>query len=138
MTTLIQQRSDNDCVLASIAMAVGAGKWEDVWTDEDLQSAIDSQGISDYEPWLKRVGLVNYEDYRVVYTHTGASDTHVLLWGRRALLSVRSLNNDGGYHMVYFDGEKLHDPQEGVEGKLAYRFLHSCQIARAILLKGAK
>lgn len=31
-------------------------------------------------------------------------------WGRRALMSVPSLNNPGGWHMVYTVGAKVFDP----------------------------
>ena len=31
-------------------------------------------------------------------------------WGRRALLSVPSLNREGGWHMVYYDGRAVFDP----------------------------
>ena len=32
------------------------------------------------------------------------------LWGRRALLSVPSLNNPGGFHMVYWHYDRIFDP----------------------------
>ena len=33
-----------------------------------------------------------------------------MLWGRRALLSVPSLNYEGGFHMIYWHYDKVYDP----------------------------
>ena len=33
-----------------------------------------------------------------------------MLWGRRALVTVPSLNIPKGWHMVYFDGLNVFDP----------------------------
>lgn len=134
MTTLIQQRSGNDCVLAAIAMAVGKERWEDLWTEEDLQKVIQDKGIADIEPWLDRAGVTAY---RQVYIHGVDMRTcRALLWKRRALLSVDSLNNNGGSHMVYWDGDKLWDPHTGHEeqGLLAFKWLSTVHISRAFLL----
>jgi hypothetical protein len=126
MTTLIQQKSQNDCVLAAIAMAAGASAWEDLWTEEDLQKVITSKGIANMDPWLKRAGITEWMECYVRDDRTA----HRLLWQRRALLSVNSLNNPGGTHMVYWDGEKLWDPHEGHYPEfLAFRHLQSLSIS---------
>jgi hypothetical protein len=40
------------------------------------------------------------------------------LWGRPALLSIVSLNHPPhGRHLVYYDGTRIYDPQEGRRGK---------------------
>ena len=36
-----------------------------------------------------------------------------ILWGRRAILSVDSLNNEGGKHAIFWNGMKILDPQNG-------------------------
>lgn len=136
MTIHIKQRSGNDCVLAAIAMAIGASSWQDAWKEEDLQAVIDSRGVSDFEPWFARHHIEEYKDYRHLYVHGDTMNTvKALLWRRRAILSTNSLNNDHGSHAVYWDGVKVFDPQEGVEGKLAYRFLSSMVITNAYIFK---
>lgn len=136
MTIHIKQRSNNDCVLASIAMAVGASSWEDAWTEEDLKEVIESHGISDFAPWFARHHVEEWKDYRHIYVNSGNMGVvKALLWQRRAILSTNSLNNDGGSHAVYWDGTKVYDPQEGVEGKLAYRFLSSMVLTNAYVFK---
>lgn len=40
------------------------------------------------------------------------------LWGRPALLSIVSLNHGpDGRHLVFYDGQRVLDPQEGRRGK---------------------
>jgi hypothetical protein len=132
MTTLIQQQSPNDCVLAAIAMAKGAEKWSDVWTPEDLQKVIDSKGIGDLKPWLEKAGITSYIE---VYVRSESCNiVKRMLWKRRALLSVDSLNNSGGSHMVFWDGEKLWDPHEGHYPEcIAFRHLSSVSISEVYL-----
>lgn len=114
MTTLIQQRSPNDCVLAAIAMAAGVERWEDAWTEADLESVIKSRGIAHIEDWMRRLGYVEDKHYFMVYVRGDTNSTvRALLWRRRALISCDSLNNRGGSHMVYWDGERVWDPHEG-------------------------
>ena len=113
MTTLIQQRSGNDCVLAAIAMAAGKERWSDLWTEDDLAKCIKDGGIREESVYLTRAGFAK-EDWLLI--HTSYTNSHMvqnLLWRRRALLSVASLNNRGGSHMVYWDGERIWDPHEG-------------------------
>lgn len=40
--------------------------------------------------------------------------------GVPGLLSLPSLNNEGGAHAVYFDGQHIVDPQKGRVGKKSY------------------
>lgn len=117
-------------------MAVGASSWADAWSDEDLQKVIESQGISDFEPWFARHHIEEWKDYRHIYVHgDNVGIVKAMLWQRRAVLSVNSLNNNGGSHAVYWDGEKVYDPQEGIEGKIAFRFLSSMVITNAYIFK---
>jgi hypothetical protein len=136
MTTLIRQRTNNDCVLAAIAMAAGKEKWEDAWTEEDLQAVVASRGISDKTPWLERMGFKEHTDFVDLYVQGEAMITvKAMLWNRRALLSVESLNHSHGSHMVFWDGTRIWDPNEGVDGKIAFKFLSSVYMTRLVLFK---
>lgn len=128
MTTLIQQRTPSDCVLACIAMAAGAESWDAVWKKEDADAVVASRGVScfDYDKWGERVGLAF--DYLSVYDGHDQKVLRFLLRGQQAILSVNSLNNDGGSHGIYWDGRRIWDPNDGVPGKLAFRFLSSVYI----------
>jgi hypothetical protein len=131
MTVHVKQKTDNDCALASIAMSVNC-LWEDLWTQDDL-TQIEGKGISDLDPWLLRAGYIRSE-YKYVYTHGSLSiEGHELLWARRALVSIRSLNGPSN-HLIYWDGKRVWDPQEGVEGKLYVKHLHSAVLSRVVLL----
>lgn len=138
MTTLIQQRSPNDCVLAAIAMAAGCATWSDVWTDDDLQKVIESKGIANEAPWLERAGF-SKTDWRQVHVYGDQRLAHCLLWGRRALICCSSLNNDGGSHMVYWDGERIWDPHEGHwdQNWQYFRHLSTLLISEVILFRSA-
>lgn len=136
MTHLIQQKSPNDCVLASVAMAAGFERWEDAWTDEDLQAVIASKGVSSVEPWLNRVGYIADKSYREVYVRDETNGTvRAMLWRRRALISCDSLNNYGGSHMVYWDGSRVFDPHEGHwdQGFQHFRHITSLSISRVFV-----
>jgi hypothetical protein len=71
VTVLIQQRSDSDCVLASIAMAKGV-EWGSLWNDDDLKKVVEDKGVGDVGPWLERAGWARGTDYRLVYVYGGA------------------------------------------------------------------
>ena len=137
MTTLIQQKTDNDCVLAAIAMAKGCEKWEDLWDEKRDLEPIIGKGIHDIESYLKRVGLVEDVDFKTVYTYGERPErTYELLWRRRALVSVNSLNGDkqGGKHLMYWDGTRVWDPNEGRPDRLHVKYLRSAVIGTVILL----
>lgn len=61
-------------------------------------------------------GLEQMLDFRVI--HRGSGDRAILstgffrhlTWGRRAILAVPSLNNEGGFHSVYWNGSQVFDP----------------------------
>lgn len=135
MTTLIQQKSASDCVLAAIAMAAGCASWNELWTEADLKSVVDSKGIADESPWLERAGLLRNEHYRTVRIWGDCEVVQKLLWKRKALIACNSLNNLGGQHMVYWDGERVWDPHEGHWhlGWQYYKHITSLMIKEVIL-----
>lgn len=130
MTIRIVQKSGNDCVLAALAMAAGKKSWEEAWTEVDLQEVIKTKGVGDIDPWMHRLGYEHRKDYITVYVHGDSMEmVQKFLWKRRALLSVHSLNIKGGNHMVYWDGDIIHDPSP----ERTYLHIESCIINRAII-----
>lgn len=127
MTTLIQQISDSDCALASLAMFVGATSWYDVWTLEDLEPIL-GKGIGDTDEYLARLGYVRRRHFRNAYIHDlrDMESFCTLMWKRRALLSVHSLNTADGNHMIYWDGMRIWDPSP----KRTYLHLRSAHVQR--------
>lgn len=111
-------------------MASGKSSWEEAWTEVDLQEVIKTKGVGDIDPWMKRLGYEFRKDYITIYVHGDAMEmVQKLLWKRRALLSVNSLNIKGGSHMVYWDGDIIHDPSP----ERTYQHIESCIISRAII-----
>lgn len=117
--TLIQQKSPNDCVLAAIAMACGAARWEDVWNEADLQQARDKKGLHP-EDWLHRVGLVESKHWKSVYVNSDRWAS-AMLWRRHAL--------------IMWDGHRIWDPHEGHQDQGFQHFKHitTLSISRAII-----
>ncbi len=59
------------------------------------------------------LGLVKDRDYTLHYLiprDASVKFTRNVLWGRRAILQVRSKNYPAESHMVYWNGERLFDP----------------------------
>lgn len=116
MTTMVQQRSATDCVICCLAMLTGLS-WDDVMAAVcDLYRP--DEGIRNEHEALKRLGYDSaYEnghpvgDFVVRNRGIFAPEAfRNFAWGRRALLSVPSLNIAGGLHMVYYDGATVFDP----------------------------
>lgn len=116
MTTMVKQRADDDCAVCSIAMATGL-PYEEVL--EKIGDAY-KPGEGMYHPSiaLERLGFkYTFENGipvgDIVCKHRGILSPDFFrsfAWGRRALLSVPSLNIPGGMHMVYWDGAQVFDP----------------------------
>lgn len=110
---------------------MAAGKpFDDLWTQNDLDALVANKGCSDEEPYMARAGFVEHVDYRRIYIHRcDQNEVKALLWRRRAMLSVYSLNIEGGLHHVYWDGYELFDPST----KKTYTYLSSLHITDVII-----
>ena len=116
MTALVKQRTGHDCVVCCLAMLTGRA-YEDVLAA--LGDTFDpKRGVCDDHGALERLDFDMAFDAgdrlgEAVVRHRGPLAPVYfgrMAWGRRALLSVPSLNNPGGWHMVYYDGRRLFDP----------------------------
>lgn len=117
MTKLIQQRTAHDCAICCMAMLTGR-------TYEDVIGAVGDafdpdRGMRREQEALKRLGFAyTFENGEptgdIVCKHRGwvldPKFFRDFAWGRRALLSVPSLNYPDGWHMIYWDGVTVFDP----------------------------
>lgn len=128
------QRRDYDCVLACLSMATEL-PYDTLWTGNFRQEVEDAKGTGKgdlHERALKYAGMVPKVNYISVYTQHAPQDlVKKMLWGRRALIQVPSLNYEGASHYVYWDGADLHDPSR----KQQYRFLDTLSPEWVYLLK---
>lgn len=134
MTKHITQRNYNDCMLACIAMAAGKD-YDELWSPELVQEIVESRGVSNdrANKLLEHAGFhpyVNGDEGKIVWRHNLSAGVPLcdgllrnMLQGRRAILSVPSLNHLGGWHAVYWDGGELFDPNKGFDGKQHYQWL---------------
>lgn len=134
MTTLLKQRYDGDeqrkdCFLCAAAMACGL-TYEAAWDrlDEDIQASLKEKGAfgDQCDRILQALG---HTRLIIAARHGSASDkpgsylmlyvsldyasvgfTKNMLWGRRALIQVRSKNYRDESHITYWDGHEFFDP----------------------------
>lgn len=105
MSKLVQQRDRGDCGVAALAMMTGES-YEVI-----LKSFFNSEipyGV-DLNKMLEVLHILGFKPAFVLSYNKGIP----------GILSVPSLNTQGVYHWVYYDGEKILDPQTGRE-KNAY------------------
>lgn len=111
--TLVPQRDDDDCTLCCISMATGIPyervlevasvtkrgyrAWEGGRGTMSALCVLAALGIDGMKSWMFPEG----QEIAGVWP---------LLWARRAILAVPSLNGFKGWHDVYWDGEHLFDP----------------------------
>lgn len=110
MASLVNQRHDWDCVIASIAMWVGV-PYEDVLKMAEKCNAklFDPEGMTTFDEYniLRKFG----KDTMIIHNAYG---------GLSGILSLPSLNTPGGAHAVFFDKTRILDPQTGREGRKWY------------------
>jgi hypothetical protein len=131
----IYQRTTHDCGVAAIAMFC------DMTYDEALELCLrpdsdneDAQPIY-REGWgmnreciaFRYLGLWDYGNQhnnkiRSFNKPPAIDATYFrnIAWGRRALIMVPSLNIEGGFHFICYDGEKVLDPNDPASGKKIY------------------
>lgn len=109
---LIQQRNDSDCMLAALAMVLGR-EYDDLWTPAFVAKVQAAPGCTHdllREAWII-AGLKENRDVFSVYAgYDNFELVKKMLRGRRAVLSVPSLNNKDGHHAVAWSGTELLDP----------------------------
>lgn len=156
--TLVRQRDKSDCGIAAIAMFTGR-TYEEVLaaaqrTGKD--NFTPKTGMSSTERVLEALGfhwenLGRHKDHpapnpngpqfrslglRFAGWYVNPKFYAKFFWGRRALLSIHSLNNlPDGRHLVYFDGHRIWDPQEGRKGKKFATDIDDVVIEEAIVFQ---
>lgn len=117
LAATIKQRADRDCFLCCLAMAIGI-PYEEMASrlGDDFVRHVAANGLvgsKDLNTAFGGLGLVRDSHYVTLcilpeYASTGFLRN--VLWGRRACIQVLSKNYKGEHHIVYWDGERLHDP----------------------------
>lgn len=60
---------------------------------------------------IEKLGFEQMKDFRTLHRGILAPDYFLhFSWGRRAIMAVPSLNIEGGFHSVYWNGSELLDP----------------------------
>lgn len=137
--SLLKQQSNNDCYLACVANATGKN-YQSTFPEEFLalvESTPGVQGAMIEQVW-EMCGLkenVDYWDYYCGHGGVSAQWVHYFIQGRRAILTVPSLNNPPpACHAVYWDGRTLHDPSN----LQVYKYLEQCYPSRIVIFNQLK
>lgn len=104
---MLKQRNNYDCGICCLAMAFGVS-YEQM---RDRAGVVDSRGLSDEteERIIRSFGYGFRSFYKWWYEKNGGNFWRELK-NKRALISLPSLNLEGEYHLVYWDGKNLLDP----------------------------
>jgi hypothetical protein len=117
MSRLIQQRTAHDCAVCCLAMALG--RVYETTLIEVGDTFDPERGMRYVTKALERLGLsYTFDNGEPTGDFVNMYRGHImspqffrsLAWGRRALMSVPSLNFPGESHMVYWNGDRLLDP----------------------------
>lgn len=120
MYNFIEQRTTSDCAIAAIAMFAGY-PYEDVleaagdlYTEDgtkNIAKVLINLGFKDANPWRNQENG-NGREFKTIWMNDAINPKFVmnLMWGREVMLSVPSLNVEDGWHMIYYDGHEVLDP----------------------------
>lgn len=119
---IVKQKSDYDCVLAVLSMASGR-KYEDIFSEEFRQRIEDATTCTgdDLIEAYRLAGFEKDKNMRSIYIghNINPNVLRQLIWGRRAMIQVPSLNHEGSEHFIYWDGYNIFDPSN----KQVYKYL---------------
>jgi hypothetical protein len=121
MIKVVKQRAVSDCVLACLAMASGKD-YTTIFSKKLIKSIEKAGGAhgDTLDQAYSAAGYVKDKTYTDVYTaQANVSTIKALIWKRKAMLQVDSLNFDGGMHLIFWDGDKIIDPSN----KQTYKFI---------------
>jgi hypothetical protein len=122
MKLVFKQRGTYDCALCSVAMALETPP-EILFTPERFALAEEKKSTAPSD-LLNELGYEANKDYWLVYVGSCDAKGNMmqLLNGRKVILQVQSLNHRKAQHIVYWDGEELHDPSN----KQIYHWIEQC------------
>lgn len=132
---IVKQKGESDCVLASLAMATGR-PYSSLFKPAFRKKIEADKGCYNetLKEALKLAGFVEGKNARSVYTqHLDKIFVQALIWKRKAMIQVTSLNIAKGEHMIYWDGEELFDPSN----KQVYKFVENLRPTYVWLLGDA-
>lgn len=104
-SSTIKQRTKCDCMVASLAMLLKCSYEEAVQYFPPL--AVNKTGY-----WQHY--LLPYLFQNDIYTNAFVGDQISLVdWSKPSMVEVPSINGWEGGHIIYWDGQKVHDPSNG-------------------------
>lgn len=109
---MIKQRATFDCFLACLAMATNR-PYEEMFDPEFCAKIEKAKGTGgkDMDEAIRLSGLTE-EDYKCIYSEglRTSGNFKQILWGRKAIIQVPSLNIEEGMHCIFWTGSEILDP----------------------------
>ena len=110
---MVKQKATSDCFLACLAMVTDQD-YEKMFNAKFCAKIESEHGVygKDIEKAFDLAGLTSadYRSISIPLTIGTNGMLKVLLWGRRAILQVPSLNFENGHHAIFWTGEEVLDP----------------------------
>lgn len=119
MADVLIQRTPYQCAIATIAMATGRDYDEVLRVGIETKAFVEGKGCCHEARILEALGFSNrFERGHAVGDfvcrrrgfETSAEFFRQFAWGRRAVMTVPSLNIPDGHHSIYWDGWEVFDP----------------------------
>ncbi len=134
----ITQSKWNSCTSAAIAMLLGHKDDEEIWKEFGQYYVKSVDSTTPLKEYMMNKGL-RLDCYTSNITHSKSLEL-----GRVCLVTVPSLNIDGGLHSIVWDGRSyegnkyIYDPNEGREGRRYYiaQFDNYTPIGNEVVLNG--
>jgi hypothetical protein len=108
---LVEQRSEFDCSICCLAMLTEQTYEHVLEAVGDLYDP--AEGMSREQEALRRLGYEWQKSFWQI--HRGILDAKFfanMAWGRRAMVTVPSLNVEGGWHFVFVASGQVYDPSQ--------------------------
>ena len=109
---LVKQKTNYDCVLACLTMVTGK-KYSKLYSKKFVNKVVMAKGCSGdlLKEAFSKAGYTEGTNMECVYaSNTDSKVLERLLWRRKAIIQVPSLNFEKGSHAIFWDGEVIQDP----------------------------
>lgn len=110
---IIRQRNDSDCGICCVAMLAGASYEQAIAAAGDHYQ--EGVGLHAAAPVLEKLGVAAHRIATITLGYDWAEGFKGLIGGKRALLSVPSVNEPDANHMVYWNVDRVVDPSPRVK-----------------------
>lgn len=105
---MIKQKAAHDCLLACLATMT---KQPYSMFPQEFRDKVEEESGCDGELIKKAFRFAGILQYKEIYVNDAPRDfVFHMIWNRKCLMQVPSLNIKNGHHCIYWNGQKVFDP----------------------------